>query len=79
MTNAQFAMACYIAWCCISDKFLFDSLDALWWNIIHTLEGNLFMAVTTCQEVSYIHTEKAISPIYERRAECQEYLSNFMA
>ena len=36
------------------------------------------MAVTTCQEVSYIHTEKAISPIYERRAECQEYLSNFM-
>ena len=37
------------------------------------------MAVTTCQEVSYIHTEKAISPIYERRAECQEYLSNFMA
>ena len=36
------------------------------------------MAVTTCQEVSYTY-RKPISPIYERRAECQEYLSNFMA
>lgn len=61
-----------------SDKFLFDSLDALWWNITHTLERNLFMAVTTCQEVSYIY-RKAIRPIYERRVECQVYLSNFMA